>query len=138
MSVTYLVRRVGDEALVVTDTNDTSLEDLESFNKRVDTLDIQVVRRLKFVSLPCPLNHTHLIEQQDMRLEHTEYCKADTTTLTTGQSTNLLQTSKTGDTEGTEMRSVLLLGLSRELCLKERHWRYCDIERVDVLFRSAF
>lgn len=43
---TYLIRRVGDESLVVTDTDHTALERLERVDQGIDTLDIQVVRGL--------------------------------------------------------------------------------------------
>lgn len=107
----------------MTDADDTALEDLQSLDQRIDTLDIQVVRRLTPVSAPSNKQGkpTHLVEKQNVRLEHTEHRKAHTTSLTTGKRTDLLQTSETSDTERAKVRSVLLLRLARELGLKERN-----------------
>lgn len=89
---TYLIRRVGDESLVVTDTDHTALERLERVNQGIDTLDIQVVRGLQSASSSSHHSSTRLIEQQDVRPLHRQHRKCYTRLLTSGQRADLLQT----------------------------------------------
>lgn len=76
---------------------------------------------------------THLIQQQDVGSLHTEHRESDTRLLTSGEGTNLLQTGQSGNTERTQMISVLLFCLAGEHDLKESDRRQVDIERVDVM-----
>jgi hypothetical protein len=78
-------------------------------------------------------DRTHLIEQQDMRSTHTEHGKGYTRFLTSRQSTNLLNTSQTSDTKRTQMASVILLNLTRELVLQELHGRHGRVQLIDMM-----
>lgn len=85
---------------------------------------------------------TYLIKKQDVGSTHTQDGKRDTGFLTSRKSTNLLNTSKTRDTKRSQMISVILLDLTRELVLQELYSRHGRIQLIDMMLgkvgNSAF
>lgn len=79
---------------------------------------------------------TDLIEQQDMRSLHAEHREGDSRLLSSREGRNLLETRQSGDPERSEMLSVLLLRLARELGREEGDGRERQVEGVDVLFKG--
>ena len=68
-----------------------------------------------------------------MRSTHTEDSERDTRLLTSRKGTNLLNTGQTSDSESTQVASVVLFDLTRELVLQELHRRHGAIELIDMM-----
>jgi len=68
-----------------------------------------------------------------MRSTHTEDSERDTRLLTSRKGTNLLDTRQTSDSESTQVASVVLFDLARELVLQELHRRHGAIELIDMM-----
>lgn len=68
-----------------------------------------------------------------MRSTHTEDSESDTRLLTSRKGTNLLDTRQTSDSESTQVASVVLFDLTRELVLQELHRRHGAIELIDMM-----
>lgn len=71
-----------------------------------------------------------------MRPRHAQHRECYPTLLTTRKRRNLLDTRQTRDTETTQVGSIILLDLARELVLQELHGRHCRIKLIDVMLRE--
>ncbi len=72
-----------------------------------------------------------------MRSLHAEYREGHTTLLTSRQCPDFLQTGQTGDSERSQMGSVVLFHLSWELRLQEGYRSHIHIELVDVMLSEV-
>jgi hypothetical protein len=68
-----------------------------------------------------------------MRSTHTENSESDTRLLTSRQGSNLLNTRQTSDSESTQVASVVLFDLTRELVLQELHGRHGAVQLIDMM-----
>lgn len=68
-----------------------------------------------------------------MRSTHAQHRKCYTRLLTSGQSTDLLDSSETRDSECSQVVSVILLDLTREFVLQELHSRHGRVQLVDMM-----
>jgi len=68
-----------------------------------------------------------------MRSTHTEDSESDTRLLTSRKGTNLLDTRQTSDSESTQVASVVLFDLTRELVLQELYRRHGAVQLVDMM-----
>jgi hypothetical protein len=68
-----------------------------------------------------------------MRSTHTENSESDTRLLTSRQGSNLLNTRQTSDSESTQVASVVLFDLTRELVLQELYRRHGAVQLIDMM-----